>query len=311
MKTQRNQSGRLRLLLRRPPGGALPHSILLYSLLIPVSAGLIAACARHVPDYADNDQVTVTPDSCSFRIGFSIENSISESPLPVARLDLFAYDADRVGELLDSRRYDHLPDSVLLYGSDRGRLIVAIANSPHDFNDGALARYDSIELLTYDFEDDSPPQPLMSGMCEVAAGGSASVTLTPLMARVQLGEISNCMTGYTRLENPRLYLDNMNASAEVLRTVGFRPTETLSDPRPTPLPYDVGIFPQNPGTELFCYPNDTPGTIGTPATALVLECEIRGATCRFTTPIPSIPRNSTTRIDLTVSGPSTFESKIY
>ena len=311
MKTQRNQTGRLRLLFRRPPGGALPHPLLLYSLLIPVSAGLIAACTKPSPDLYDSEQISVTPDSSSFCIGFNVLNGISDTPLPVNRLDLFVYNADAVGELLDSRRYDFLPDSVLLYGPGLDRLVVAIANSPHDFNAGALARFDSIELLTYDFTDDSPQSPVMSGQCEVAADGRASITLTPLMARVQLGEISNYMKGYVRLEDPRLYLDNMNSSAEVMRTVGFRPSETISSPQRIPLPYDIGIFPQNPGTELFCYPNDTPGTIGTPATALVLECEIKGITCSFSTPIPSILRNSTTRIDLSVSGPESFESKIY
>lgn len=311
MKTQRNQTGPRRLLFRRPPGGILPHSLLLYSLLIPVSAGLIAACAKPAPDVYDSEQITVTPDSCSFCIRFTKQSGISDYPLPVKRLDLFIYDADRVGELQDRLRYDFMPDSVLLYGPGNDRLVVAIANSPHEFNEGALSRFDSIELLTYDFADDSPQFPVMSGMCEVAAGGSASITLTPLMARIQLGEISNNMQRYVRLENPRLYLDNMNSSAEVLRTVGFRPSETVSDPPRTPLPYDIGIFPQNPGTELFCYPNDTPGTVSTPATSLVLECEIGGSTCSFCTAIPSIGRNSTTRIDLSVNGQDSFESRIY
>ena len=311
MKTQRNQTGSLRLLFRRPPGGTLPRSFLLYSLLIPVWAGLIASCAKPAPDLYDSEQIEVPPDSSSFRIGFSVQNGISDSPLPIQRLDVFVYNADHVGELLDMRRYDFLPDSLLLYGPGLDRLVVAIANSPHEFNAGALARFDSIELLTYNYTDDSPAAPVMSGMCEVAAEGNASITLTPLMARVQLGEISNYMERYVRLENPRLYLDNMNSSAEVLRTVGFRPSETVSNPPRTSLPYDIGIFPQNPGTELFCYPNDTPGTIGTPPTALVLECEISGVTRRFSTSIPSIERNSTTRIDLSVSGPESFESRIY
>lgn len=251
------------------------------------------------------------PDSCSFTVSFKIQDHTCDTLRRPARLDLFSYSADGIKDLLDYRRYDFLPDSVLLYGTGQDRIMVAIVNSELNFNTEALSRFDSIELLVWNFADDSPSTPVMSGTCEVAANGSALLTLTPLMSRVQLGEISNSMTGYLRLENPRLYLANMNNSAELLRTVGFRPTEASETVIRVPLPFDVGIFPQNPGTELFCYPNDTPGTIGTPATELVLECEIGGVTRSFSTPIPSLARNSTTRIDLSISGPDSFESKIY
>lgn len=312
MKAQRNQTGRRFFLFRRPPGGTLPRTtIIIYSLLILTAAGLIASCGGVVPDRYDTAIIDVPPDSSSFTVCFRIEDGISDTPHRIHRLDLFIYDADGAKELLDYRRYDFLPDSVLLYGTGQERMMVAIANSCFDFNTDALSRFDSIEMIVWNFEDDSPGTPVMSGTCEIAPGGRSSITLTPLMARVQLGEISNSMKGYLRLENPRLYLDNMNASAELLRTVGFRPSETVDDPPVTPLPYDIGIFPQNPGTQVFCYPNDTPGTIGTPATAIVLECEICGVTHNFSTSIPSVARNSTTRIDIIVNGPDSFESKIY
>lgn len=276
-----------------------------------MAAGLIASCRASPPDIYDSGQVDVTPDSCSFTVAFRVQDNLSDTLRRPRRLDLFSYSADSLKELLDVRRYDFLPDSVLLYGSRSDRIIVAIANSGLDFNTDALARFDSIELLVWDFEHDSPSAPVMSGICEIGADSKAVITLTPLMARVQLGEISNSMKGYVRLESPRLYLENMNASAELLRAVGFRPSESVTDPPRTPLPYDIGVFPQNPGTELFCYPNDSPGTIGTPATALVLECEINGTTRVFRTPIPSLERNSTTRMDISVSGPESFESRIY
>lgn len=276
-----------------------------------MAAGLIASCRGPSPDIYDSGQVDVTPDSCSFTVSFKIQDNLSDTLRRPRRLDLFSYSADGLKELLDVRKYDNLPDSVLLYGSRADRIIVAIANSRLEFNTDALTRFDSIELLVWDFGQDSPSAPVMSGICEIGADSKAVITLTPLMARVQLGEISNSMKGYVRLENPRLYLENMNGSAELLRTVGFRPSETVADPPHTPLPYDIGIYPQNPGTEVFCYPNDSPGTIGTPATALVLECEINGTTRSFSTPIPSLERNSTTRIDISVSGPESFESRIY
>ena len=312
MNKQWNQTGRRYFLSRRPPWGALPRiTIILYSLLILAAAGLIASCGKDEPFLYDNEQVAVQSDSCSFKVVFNVQDNLADTLRRPGRLDLFVYAADGIKELLDVRTYDFMPDSVLLYGTDADRLVVAIANSTMSFNTDALSRYDSIELLTWNFFQDSPSAPVMSGQCELAADTKATLTLTPLMARVQLGEISNSMKGYVRLENPRLYLENMNGSAELMRTVGFRPTEAVSNPPRTPLPYDIGIFPQNPGTEVFCYPNDTPGTIGTPETAIVLECEIYGTTHCFRTPIPSIGRNSTTRLDISVSGPDSFESRIY
>jgi hypothetical protein len=151
----------------------------------------------------------------------------------------------------------------------------------------------------------------MSGQCEVASGTGRQLTLSPLLARIKLGEISNSMSGYVRLENPRIRLDNMNAWAELLRTNGFRPSELIEKPPSKPLPYDIGIFSQTPGTELYCYPNDSPLDAGTPATVFVLECEISGATCSFSISLPSVGRNTTTRIDVSVSGPDSFESKVY
>lgn len=312
MTTQRNQTGRHFFLFRRPPGGTLPRTTFItYSLLIRVTAGLIASCSPDIPDIYDSGQVEVTPDSCSYTVLFKVQDNLADTLRRPGRIDLFVYSADGIKQLLDMRRYDFLPDSVRLYGSGGDRIAVAVANSKFNFNPEALSRYDSIELLTWNLSDDSPSAPVMSGQCQVAADGRSGLTLTPLMARVQLGEISNSMKNYVRLENPRLYLENSNQSAELLRTMGFRPSETASDPPRTPLPYDIGIFPQTPGTELFCYPNDTPGTIGTPPTSLVLECEINGATYTFSTTIPSIERNSTTRIDISVSGPDSYESKVY
>ena len=284
----------------------------MYSLLTTVPACLVASCLGIPGEETESPWIDITPaDSCCFTVSFSVINGISETELPVSRLDLFIYDADAVKELLDRRTYTFLPDSVRFYGKDGDKTVVAIANSPREFNDEALSRYDSIELVSFSSEEDSPHSPLMGGQCAVAPGAGTKLTLTPLLARIKLGEISNTMSGYIRLENPRVWLENMNAWAELLRTAGFRPSQTIEKPPPKPLPYDIGIFAQTPGTELFCYPNDSSPDSGTPATAFVLECEIGGATCSFRTPIPTIGRNTTTRIDVSVSGPDSFESKVY
>ena len=251
-------------------------------------------------------------DSSAFSLMLRVCDNASDTLRSVERLDLFIYDADGLKELLLTRSWHYLPDSVRIYGPGMERIVVAIANSPLDFNEQALGRFDSIELLSYSFSDDNPLRPLMSGQATVGADGQVTLTLTPLMARVKLGEISNTIKNYVRLEDPGIHLENMNASAEIMRSWGFHPSETLPDPPVAMLPWDIGVFTQTPGTELFCYPNDSQDSdIGTPATVLVLECGISGQECRFEVPLGPIRRNTTTFVDISVSGIDMFESKVY
>ena len=179
-------------------------------------------------------------DSSSFTVRFAVADKSSDTLRPVRRLDVFAYDADGLHSLILSRRYGFLPDSLLFYGPVTGMTVVAVANSPMDFNTSALDRYESIELLSYRFEDDSPQVPLMSGVGSVGADMSTVVTLTPMLARVMLGEVCNELKGYVRLEDPRITLESMNASAEILRTNGFYPSETVPEPPVARLPFDIG-----------------------------------------------------------------------
>ena len=314
MKTNRNQTGRCcPISFRRPPGSVLLQLVKLLYLLLPGTVCLVSGC--HGPVAADDPgqepQITVTQDSSRFSVIFHKESAIADTACTVRRLDLFIYDADGVKRLLTTRRWRFLPDSAVFTAPVQGIIAVAVANSTLDFNTAALQRYDSIEQLSYNYSDDSPSAPLMSGQCNVEAGEDARLVLSPLMTRVKTGEIVNELKGYLLLENPRIYLEHMNRAAEVLRTKGFRAAETVKSPPKTSLPWDIGIFPDRPGKELFCYPNDSPHTIGNPATAFVLECEIRDSTCRFRVPLDSLRRNSTVAVDIRISTPTTFESKVY
>ncbi len=271
------------------------------------------ACGKtSEPGSDDRQQVYVQTDTCRFTAYLRVSDNISDTLRRPGSLELFVYDADGLHNLLDHRSYAFLPDSAVLYCKARNVTVVAIADSPLQFNAGALQRYDSIELLSYRFEEDSAERPVMSGQRDIEAGGSGSIILSPILARIKTGEISNKLRGYIRLENPRIYLENMNASAELLRTTGFYPSEICMSTPVKNLPYDIGVFSQSPGTELFCYPNDSPeASIGSPATAIVLECEIEGATRQFRVSLPPIKRNSTLMVDITVTGEESFESKVY
>ena len=312
MKTKRNHSGRRSFPIRRPSGSPLLHSFILFSLLLTQpSACLITSCS-HIGDPGETEDINVKTDSCRFHLHLDINSGITDGLTRVGNLDLLIYDSDGLGSLETWLNYDSMPDSISFEGAKRTKTVVAIANSPRSFSRRAIERFDSIELLSYDFEEDSPDEPLMSGMCSLLPERSGHVSLTPLMSRIQLGEISNTMKGYARLEDPRIYLENANSYAELLKNSGFRPSEFMPVKEKQRLPYDIGIFAQRPGSELFCYPNDTPeSTMGSPQTSLVLECEINGSTCRFPVVLGSIGRNQTLHVDISVAGPELYESKVY
>ena len=312
MKTQRNQTGRQIILpSRRPPGSTLLRLYILFSLLIPSSpACLITSCRNEPIDGPETDEEIYIPvDSTSYTVHF---RNLGYAGSEDGRLDLFIYNADGVRDLLTRISCTGIPDSLRFTGPSRTYTAVAIANSPMDFNPAATERYDSMELLTYSFSDDSPGCPVMSGTCNIEPGSPCTIDLSPLMARVTLAEITNTMKGYVRLEDPRIRLENLNSGAEILRFAGFRPAETIETGEELRLPYDIGIFKQNPMSTLYCYPNDSPeSTIGTPPTVFVLECEINGETCNFRVTLPAIERNGQVFVDLTVNGAENFESKAY
>ena len=258
------------------------------------------------------EDINVKIDSCMFKLAFSVQCGISDNQPAIEHLDVLVYDMDGIGGLESWEQFETLPDSVQIKGAKRAKTIVAIANSPRSFSRKAIERYDSIELLCYDFDEDSPEKPLLSGICSLEPEQSGLLYLTPLMSRVQLCEICNTMKNYVRLENPRIFLENMNTSAEILRFSGFRPSEILDAKQKQNLPYDIGIFPQHTMTDLFCYPNDSAeASPGNPHTVMVLECEILNSNCRFPVDLGSIERNKTVHVDLSVAGPGLFESKVY
>lgn len=275
-------------------------------------ACLFSSCLRDgefVP--AETGEIVIHADSSRYTICFSVENHFTDSLIRQDRLDIFLYNTDGLKELELWRRYDSMPDSVCFLCPKRLYTAVAIVNSPRSFNRKAIERFDSIELLSYEFDEDSPAAPIMSGICNLRPDGASVINLQPLMSRVTLAGITNTMKNYVLLEDPRIYLENMNAGAEILRAEGFRPSEIREGYITAALPYDIGLFRQTPGTSLFCYPNDAPSpTMGTLATALVLECEIKGTTCRFPVSLPSLRRNSTVSVELTVNGPGYWEATI-
>lgn len=190
--------------------------------------------------------------------------------------------------------------------SSRGsKIIIAIANSPYEFNLKALQSFDSAELLTMYYRDENPQFPLMSAI-SFSDENSISLNLKALLCPVKVLSISNSTDKL--LSHPRLSLRKINASAEMLRSDGFRPSITIDSPAEishpqmmlSQLPFDLGYDTCHPMTTLYCYPQDAETSLGTPRTEIVLSAEVDGSTQQYATPLPKAGRGETIVINLNI-----------
>lgn len=279
-----------------------PFLIFCYLLLLPVLPG---SCSKIPPAVAEEPEPPGEPavDSVSTRLSLS-------APGPVKRLDLFIYDTGGTQPLELHRRLDSLPASLTLMTTAGEKRAVCIANSPRDFNLGALARFDAMQQLAYSFADDNPERPVMGAWCETAAN-NGTLALKPLLCQVVLASVANTMDGYELLESPRVRLCDIPDTAEILREQEFRPSELIDSSAWTELGCDIGYFPQEPRVSLWCYPNDTPENIlGTPRPTLELECRIQGESCSFEVPLPPLERGSVHEVSITIGGPGDLRYQI-
>jgi len=182
---------------------------------------------------------------------------------------------------------------------------VCIIDSPWSFNIEALSRYSSIEELSLELNDDNPESPVMTGRTEFSTDGEGEaetcIQVTPLLCRIEVSRIINEIGGYTLVEDPVLYLRDINTEAELLRTNGFRQKETGLCSRTETLAHDIGAYGIEPHAVFWVYPNDMRDTgAGTPATSIVLEGTVRGEKCSYSVPIPPFGRGGSISATLTL-----------
>lgn len=232
-------------------------------------------------------------------ISISQYDKISSSGAsPVNHLDVFIYSDAPAPELESHTRLQKPGGVVQIECSSGPKLVAAVANAPGEFNIEALRHFDTLEniVITHDAIA-ADTLVVMTAQTTVEAGGECEMTLEPLPCRILIRSVQN--DSGARLENPRAYLLNTNASAEIFRTSGFRPVEQIDTTVAVPLPCDVGIFTQYPGTELYCLPHDLPSATA-PEVKLVLEYEADGITECWMCPCGPLKRNSTLSFDITV-----------
>lgn len=206
-------------------------------------------------------------------------------------LDIFLFSATGLRKREYFRRMA-FQDTVMIRSAPGDKIVALVSDSPLRINTAAVTSYDVLEQLKYSFCDDNPSRPLRTAQAEFEAGSGISLQLKPLMCRVVIVSVINDMSLYKVLECPRAYLSLINPEAEAFRQDGFSVTSQSTDTLKVFLPCDIGMFPQYPATELFCYPNDAGESFSNPSTVLTLEGEVEGKRRSMTLPLPSLYRGS-------------------
>lgn len=243
-------------------------------------------------------------DSTTFRI-----NLISDHPLESTQILIYRDDGRKSLEALITTEKDHIEYD----GPVGGKIIVAVANSRSRLNKSALETFDSAELLTCAYAEEKPSAPLMSATTWMGSGSEIDLELTPLLCEISISEVTNNMNGYRRLEDPRVYLKNVATTAELLKESSFFPVETSSDTTGLKglmwerLPYDIGMYPQTPGTPLRFYPNSSETT----RTILVFEFGVRNQTFRYEAVLPPSNRGRKLKATLKVRETDDYDFNIY
>lgn len=248
---------------------------------------------------------------------------LDSAAFPVKSLDVLIYDEYGTRPLQAHRRLER--EDLLVAQLDKTqqhnaaiefplpegeKRVVAVANSPKPLSMASLSRYDGAKDLTFAFEDETKDYPLMSAVAE-CVDSCAKLSLEALRGYVMLSTIRNGLDDYELLEEPRVRLRNLNNSVKILQESGFYPTELLDYGAWTALPYDVGIYPQEPGIVLYCFPNSTESSYSTSSTQLELECIVLGEVCSYKINLPAIERSDTVRVELSVAGRYDYSSRIW
>jgi len=258
---------------------------------------------------AVDEQVKETVDSSNFTIRLVDCCQIcNDSRGKILTTDIFVYGSGGTKNLEHYWREEGMPDEIYFRSSKEDKIVVAVANSPYVFNTKTVERYDSVGSIEFRRDEDDTVNPIMTGECIVEAASSSVIKLKPMMGRIVVTEVSNTMSQYRRLEDPRILLLNSNACIQAFQEDGFYPTETEEETEKVALPCDVGMFTQYPCTEIWCYPDDGEGAN---VTTLVLECEIKGNTCRFPVNVTPVRRNMTRTVEYRVDSEKKFSATVY
>ena len=299
-RATRNMEALRRLSPEHPLGAALPVFVFSFASIIPLLAVFLLPGCAPIETSSSPASVAEEAPPCPNPVLTSVRpDYLSRAGAGVSSLDLFVFRDDALGQLELYRHCDSPPDTLQIHTTEGDKTLVAVANASFSFNMDAISSADVLDQMKVRFETDNPAYPLMSASVAFKAGSEAVPVLERLMCTVVVASVTNLMKGYVRLEYPRAFLSGMNPEAELLRKTGFCPSGETAEGERVPLPCDIGLFTQYPGTQLHCYPSDTPPTQACPATVLNLEGECRGTTRLMSFTLPPLGRAATICADIT------------
>ena len=284
--------------------GRLPDRrsiIIVYSLLVLLPAFLVFSCRKTEPSTPSTDsEVPQQRDSAVYilRLNAPVQS--------IRQLDIFIYETEGIQALEKHISRKDMPLVLEVKLAKGEKTVAVVANSPRRFKTASMSRYSALAQLSYEFKEDDPDAPIMSGTARILEE-ETEIRLEKMLCEVVLSSIGNTMDDYVLLESPRIRLRGINARVSFFSEEEYLPSETIDKGEWVSLPYDIGYYPQEPGTRLLCYPNETPeSNIGQDRTCLEMECTIEGKKCSFMVDLPPFGRASKTEVRLSVDGPGSF-----
>lgn len=278
MKTGKRDEGRILQM-----GGVSPGLLHLIRYL-PAFLPFLTSCADEMPAPVFDTEIVLT----------------KAEGTALASLDLFFYNDDTQKRLDSYQHFSSKTSGTVSAASGSGKKIVkAVANCPgRAWPWAEICSVSAIEEMTVLLDDDNPQQPVMSGTCPIDAGSGqkGSLTLAPLLAEVSLESIRCDFSGRTysgeQLEDVRVYLTNVCASAALFRTSASASAEFLNlggldSLGVTKLKHPEYVFGRlsqtlgekavKPGLRFYCYENmPYEESAGSPCTKLVIEGTLGG-----------------------------------
>lgn len=303
MEKQRKQSDRsprfrfLRrgALLRRPDCGSL--SVL--SCLLPIISVLAVSCIRTEDIPQPEPEIEEMPAD-TVKTMLKIINGADWCS--IAGIDVLIYDKDGQCESAVGMKADGNEVEIPFLSTAGQKECIIVANSSRNLKLKIMDRLDTMQSLTFAYEDEDPDKPVMVARAAVTAGKDTVLTLQPFLCRVVIEEVSNAMDGWVLMEEPEVYLSDINPEVGILQEKEFRPSATLEEGPAASLPYDIGFYSQYPGTVLHFYPNDTPERVlGGCRTTLTFRCKVEGEVIEETVALPPSGRNSLVRARVSMS----------
>lgn len=212
--------------------------------------------------------------------------------------DVLVYNADKFGRLDSYMHFDGSLSELPVSSGTGAKTVVVICNAPDGFPEWEnILSLKQLSRVCCHLENESEEAPVMVGEVNTDAGEGCEITLTPLMARICLKELSCDFRGTSyaleELKDIRIYLTNVNAECGIVgdADVGKRfinngkweegdmnrfrfPTIVCRE-----IEKPIGTDPERLDATLYCYPNDCQEEgFGRPFTRIVIEGKIRGKT---------------------------------